>query len=273
MSEAQKIIKIIAIAFAVFLIISIISGIAAAIMGITAMKIFNKNSDIAIYEETSKVWESSEISAYLSIDINASKLVIKTGDRFLAETNNKYVTCKQDKDKLVIREKSHVSFGKGMQSIITLYIPENLKFQRVDINTGAGSVDIESLETEVLNMNFGAGDVNIKNLVSGNTKIDTGAGKLDIQNGTLGDLDLSLGVGSSNITANINGNSKIGTGVGELILNLLGKKEDYEIKVNKGLGQVRVFDTLVSDGSVVGSGINKIKLDCGVGNISVNIND
>ena len=102
MSEAQKIIKIVAIAFAVFLIISIISGIAAAIMGITA--IFNKNSDIAIYEETSKVWESSEISAYLSIDINASKLVIKTGDRFLAETNNKYVTCKQDKDKLIIRE-------------------------------------------------------------------------------------------------------------------------------------------------------------------------
>ena len=42
MSEAQKIIKIVAIAFAVFLIISIISGIAATIMGITAMKIFNK---------------------------------------------------------------------------------------------------------------------------------------------------------------------------------------------------------------------------------------
>ena len=82
-------------------------------------------------------------------------------------------------------------------------------------------------------------------------------------------MDLDLGVGKFELTSSLLGSNKIKAGIGSLELNLLGDKEDYLIKANKGIGTIRVDEAVVSDDSTIGTGENTIKIDGGIGNIDV----
>ena len=58
-------------------------------------------------------------------------------------------------------------------------------------------------------------------------------------------------------------------GVGNAKLTLLGKKEDYQIELDKGVGNATLEGESMSDDSVYGAGPNQIDIDGGVGNIRI----
>ncbi|MER8322278.1 hypothetical protein ABS243_19065, partial [Acinetobacter baumannii] len=74
---------------------------------------------------------------------------------------------------------------------------------------GAGTLNIENMNTRKLSLDLGAGSTLIKDIYSDNTNINTGAGSFTIVNGNINDLDLDVGVGKTNITSMITGNSTI----------------------------------------------------------------
>lgn len=103
--------------------------------------------------------------------------------------------------------------------------------------------------------------------------IETGAGKFEIKKGSINNLDLDLGVGESSVTSKITGYNEIDTGVGSFKLNLIGSKEDYEITASKGLGNIIIDGKNVVDKQIVGTGENIIKIDGGIGEITVTFNN
>ena len=78
-----------------------------------------------------------------------------------------------------------------------------------------------------------------------------------------------MGVGKTTITANITGNSKIDSGVGSLNLNILNSKENYRLKLSKGIGSIKVDNQDVKDNEVLGNGLNNLIIDGGVGEINI----
>ncbi len=95
MTTIQKVIKYLAIAFAIFLTVSIISaiiGLLAGFAGITSMfNLMDDNKQERL--EFSDMNFDNEGISYLDVDIATSHLTIKKGDYLRAETNSKYVTC------------------------------------------------------------------------------------------------------------------------------------------------------------------------------------
>lgn len=272
MSIGQKIIKYLAIAFAIALIVGIITTIVRVVSSIPlTLKIGKNNSDSNNVIETSSDFENENV-AFLDIDIAYSDLTIRKGEYLKVESSNKDIQCKQDKQKIKIKEKNDNWFfnNNTKKEELIIYVPENLQFDRVSINTGAGKVNIEILNTKVLKMNLGAGETSMKNInITENAKIDTGAGKVNITSAKINDLRCDLGIGATEISAKLLGDTKISTGVGSLKLNVLGKKEKYETKVNKGIGNVTIDEEKISDNEVVGNGENKIEIDGGIGEIKI----
>lgn len=265
MSSAQKIIKYIAISFAFFLIFSIISGITIGIR--TVVTIFD--DDDSVMEELNLL-DINEDANILEVDISASKLVIKPGDSFKAETNNSYINCNQDGNRLTITEKKHSWLHKNNQSELLIYIPEDFVFDAVTIKTGAGKVDIEELTTKKLYLDLGAGKIDIHYLnVLDQTFIDGGAGAITIQDGTLSNLDLDMGVGKLVLTATLIGNSEIDSGVGSIDLNLIGDSSIYKIKLDKGIGSATINGNNMKDDTYYGDGSNTIDIDGDVGSIQI----
>lgn len=266
MSSAQKIIKYVAIAFAAFLIFSIISGITIGIG--TIATIFDE--DDGSITEKFNILDINGDAKILNVDISAAKLVIKNGNTLKAETNNKYIECRQDGNKLTIKEKKHNWFRKRNNSGLIIYIPSDFIFDGIAIETGAGKVDIETLTTKKLYLDLGAGRVEIDNLVvSDKASIDGGAGSITIQKGTLSNLDLDMGVGKLVLNASLIGDSKIDSGVGSIDLNLVGDSSVYKIKLDKGIGSATINGNNMKDNTYYGNGSNTIDIDGGVGSIKI----
>lgn len=260
MSTSQKIIKNVAIAFAIFLIITIFSSILTGIYAIT--HIFSKDNvgELKTYEI-----ESFE---NLDIDIKYTNINIKNGDKYIIETNNSNIELKENGNNLNIIEKKHNLFKKNTGEI-TIYIPSNL--EEVKINNGAGNLYIESLITNKLNLNLGAGETIIDNIESNSSYIDTGIGSFKINNGKLNNLDFNMGIGETIITSIMSGNSNLDTGIGSLELNLIGT--DYKLKINKGIGEITVDNKKVKDNEIIGNGSNIISISGGIGEIKIQHKD
>lgn len=272
MSTAQKIIKYLALAFAIFLIVTIISAILTGIYAFSNILGLKKEKPEDIGQV--KIIELEELNdtyTHLDIDIKYSNLKIKIGEKFEIKTNNTNIECSQNNNKLKIIEKQNNWFGRGSnQEELIVYIPENIEFEKVIIETGAGTVNIEELKAEKLKLSLGAGETLIKNIVSDNVDIDGGVGKFTIENGIINDLGLDLGVGETTINATITGNNKIDTGIGSLKLKVNGNIDDYKLKLEKGIGNITLNGKQVSNNTTIGDGENIIDIDGGIGEIIIN---
>ena len=273
MTTAQIVIKYLALAFAAFLIVSIISGILSALYALSGVLGLQKEDEI-IKDEMSKInFENSEV-ATLDIDVAFTNLIIKKGDLLLAETNNKNINCIQNNQNLQIKENQHSLFSKNDTGDLVIYIPEDLEFKKVKINSGAGKIQIENINAEKLYLELGAGETIIEKLnVTDDCKIESGAGKVSILSGNINELNLDMGVGKFEVTSALTGNSKINAGIGNLELNIQGNKENYTIKANKGIGSIKIDGKEVSNDITYGNGENNIKIDGGIGEIKIDFKE
>ena len=266
MTSSQKIIKYFAIAFAFALIFGILSCIMFGLSQVSTY--FNDNKEDIIEELKDMNIDTNGVSV-LDIDIKYANLIIKVGDKLSAETNNKYITTSQKGNKLIINEKKHSWFNNDKSDLI-VYIPEDLIFDGVSIDAGAGKIEIDSLNTKILEFDLGAGKTDINNLVVlGSAEIDGGAGEITISNANINNLDLDTGVGKFTLISELIGKNEIDVGVGELNITLLGIKENYRIIAEKGIGSIKLDNKDMKSNQFYGTGQNSIDISGGVGSIDI----
>lgn len=266
MNSVQKVIKYLAMAFAIFLSVCMIGGILTALAGLSYLFSGKEDSpvgDMQTYSVTGEI-------ASLELELSGAELIIQTAEQFSVESNHNNISVQVHSGKLSIDEakKPFPFYPKGVTVILN--IPEGFVFDDASIETGAGKVEIEGLSADVLELSLGAGEAKIKNLTANSrAKIDGGAGALTVDGGTLRNLKLNMGVGALTLKSRIQGESSLDYGIGETNLTLLGSREDYQIELDKGIGGARLEGAEMQDNSVYGAGPNKIEIDGGIGAIKI----
>ncbi len=276
MRSGQRIIKYLAIALAIFIIVSIVSSILLSFnifsdfLGLTKEN-RPENSMIETQNQsiTSQNFNSNEI-ANMKLELAYSSLTIKEGDNFKVETNTNRIESKKIGNQLVIKEKGTNIFLGDSKRFLTVTVPKDIILDTVKIEAGAGEIKIEKLATENLNLEIGAGKATIQNLqVTEKAKVEGGAGKMEIKAGNIANLDLDMGVGSFTLNTSLEGNNKIDAGIGKLELNLTNGLQNYTIRAEKGIGSITIDNKEVSNNVEYGNGATNIKINGGVGNIEV----
>lgn len=267
MKNAQRVIKYLAIAFGLFLSISIIGAIISVLLGLCGVFVFWNGNTYDFTQSYSNIRE-------LDIDIGGIDLTIEEGEEFKVEAQGipESYKIKQENDVLKIEKTGFVFWGNGVGKI-TIYIPKDTNLRKASIETGEGQMKIENLEATELELKLGAGEVKIDRIVTQKADIDCGVGQVVIKQGDLTNLDLNAGVGRVEYNGFIRGNSDIDCGVGETVFNLSGTMSMYNIVAEKGIGSIVFNGKDVSSGTIIQTGDNKIDIDGGVGRIEININE
>jgi hypothetical protein len=268
MTELQRVIKYLAIAFAIVLAVSIVFGMIGAIG-----MIFGLGRDDMLLEESVNINISQSITA-LKIDVEAAELSIVEGDSFSLSSNIKdlHVNEKNGELSIVHKHKNGIKIGIHSTKVgeIVLTVPCGISFEKVVIDAGAGDINISALVANKVSFDFGAGKVSIDHIeVTDWADIDTGAGMLSIGDGSIKNLDLDLGVGKTVLKASLVGRSDIDCGVGATELKLLGNREDYTLIVNSGIGSISIDGDYANGNSTFGNGANVVNIDGGVGSIDI----
>ena len=236
------------------------------------------NDEEGSIENQTTYYDSAEIQN-LSISINAGTLDIKQGDgdkiQVDVQTHGGKVAVAQKADTLSIEDKTKSMFG-NRHIEITLYLPEKVSFDEVDIDVDAGEVvsDYDTLDCKKLTLNVDAGHMSISNVKASDTAdISVGAGEMEIAAIEVKDLKMDTGVGKMEITGSVTGDVVADCGVGELDLTLANHEQDFNYEVDCGLGEIKVGSNNFSgfDGtkSMDNNALQDMTIDGGVGSIKV----
>ena len=276
MTTLQKVIKYLALAFAIFLTVSIVGGILSAV-GLLGSLFSDDDAEWGdVIGETKTYTVSSEISD-LNIQINAADFYIKEGNGFSVESNLKNLEVDEKNGCLTLKDLTKIKLNGSNayeNAVLTIYVPAGMAFDNVNIKTGAGRFTVDSLSAATIGFELGAGDVTISKLIAEKSaNIEGGAGRITISNGAIKDLALKMGMGQLNLTAALTGDSELELGVGESNITLLGSKDDYELDIEKGIGNITVDGKNVTDFGSSGNGANEVDIHGGVGAINVRFED
>jgi len=277
MKTVQVIIKGFALALAGLIVVSIV---AAVIGGVYLVGVMTGN-EMVEWPQGGGDWTVEEIAdgkiAELDINVKASNVkvrLVEDGEPVRVETNNEYVSTWTTGAKLDVVERSHGILGLGGDGDVVVYVRRGTRFDKVKIEIGAGTLDVEELVTKELDLDLGAGKVLIDELkVSERARIDGGAGTTTIRQSEIHNARLDLGVGKTELTAKLTGESKIDAGVGKLELTLIGSEADYWIAVDKGIGTVELNGNRLGDGARWGTGENRVELESGVGAVEISLKE
>ena len=263
MTDNQRLIKYLSIALAVVLILVIFSGIAKV------LRIFYYISEGDGITDEGKIYEVSPSVTDLDIEISAAELTVKTGDRLYIESNLKRLTVKENGSTVTVTEKPRVNY-KAAKAFLTIYLPEDHSLNEVEINAGAGKICIEALNCRELSLDLGAGDFDADTLVvTDGCQIHGGVGEFTLHSGTINDLEMEMGVGNMVLKASLLGDCDLSFGVGNASVTLMGDRNDYRLKVEKGIGAITLDGNKISNGSAIGDGINRINIEGGIGNTDI----
>lgn len=272
MTTTQKIIKYLAIAFALFLVISIFSIIFGLSREIIS-SINNDKKESELLEEYTTISNNVNNIESFKIDISNDDIEIKEGEKFEVKTNDPDVKFYHENSKVKIKSDKTFSWHPSNTSrgTIIIYLPNEFNISELDLNLGAGKIDIDKIFVETLLMDLGAGTMTAKEInVYEKAMINGGAGNININSGTINNLNLKLGAGNASIQSDLTGSNTLTTGVGRLNLGLSRSKDNYRFDINKGLGNIILNDFDVSEDTLIGDGETKIKINGAVGNIIIN---
>lgn len=272
MTTTQKIIKYLAIAFALYLVISIFSIIFGLSREIIS-SINNDKKESKLLEEYTTISNNVNNIESFKIDISNDDIEIKEGEKFEVKTNDPDVKFYHENS--IVKIKSDKTFSwhlsNSSRGTIIIYLPNEFNISELDLNLGAGKIDIDKIFVETLLMDLGAGTMTAKEInVYEKATINGGAGNINIYSGTINNLNLKLGAGNASIQSDLTGSNTLTTGVGKLNLGLSRSKDNYKFDISKGLGNIILNDFDVSEDILIGDGETKIKISGAVGNIIIN---
>lgn len=274
MSTIQKIVKAMAIALAVFIIFSIVSGIISIIFSIAGVNwLVGKVTPEAVKDvETS--FDIEEVkNLKLESGIENVEIIASNEFKVIGQNVPEAFECKIENGTLIIDSNSKkVNIRINNEAIIKVYVPEEFVFANASLMLGVGMTNIEELRTETLELKCGAGKVDLYNVeAKENSTIACGVGEFNIENSKLSNLNFTAGIGECSVDAELVGECSIETGIGETNVKLVNFEENLgKISTEKGIGQLNVNGKECSNKQVFGSGEeNRIYVKGGIGEINI----
>lgn len=302
MNSGQRLIKLLATIFAIFLAISIIGAIIGGISLIFHISdaSYSIKSNITELEEgysdsgkndSSKTYEKHSFSkTYTNIDsfeIDASinDVTLIEGTEFRVTVKDVYTSCKvsENNGTLKVDDSTSRHFlswledfldGNEIDSLkggsITITYPKDFTANTCEINAGTASININTLKANHLDLEAGTGSITGDTITAKFMDLECGTGSVSFDSSYFSGTDIECGVGSVTIDGKMTGENTIECGVGSVDLNLEDSQDSYKIDIEKGLGTITIDGSTYSSLSTSSANApNSLSIEGGLGDTTI----
>lgn len=161
------------------------------------------------------------------------------GDKFVIKYN--------EKNGINIEKLVNLMSKKDCEPTVKLMLPEK-EYDRFLLNVGAGDANVSGISCSSFTLDCGAGDVDLSDIISADRiDINGGAGDINVRNTSAGGLDIDIGAGDFDFAGTVNGNIDVDCGVGDVTFRLTNPAEDFEnggkytLSCDKGVGSIDIL--------------------------------
>ena len=267
MTGFQKFIKYAAIAFGIYLSITIVLVLLGIARGLVGASRNDEFKDIVKYREeyhTEDITRNYENIKRLEVNVEETELIIRNGDAFRIEGTNipDRMEIEQDGDTLKVSDEELPSSFSDENMVVTIYIPEDVKLDNIDLEINYVSADIQKLNTANLKLDIYNNYCEIDEIIADNMEFKNEEGNIDIYDAEIGRLLFDSESGVEDVSLDITGNAEINLEYSYTDMNLIGTQEDYQINTKNRSGNIYIDgETITSNAETLGSGSTKINLD------------
>lgn len=156
---------------------------------------------------------------------------------------------------------------------VTLYVPKEISFARVEVSLGAGEMELDGLWAEQMNFELGAGTMHAKGLQADSLSVSVGAGDIKLMEAQLGNVEVAVGAGNFSVEGTVLGNVTAECSMGNITLKLAGTDTDFNYEIECMAGSVKVdnneYSGLTQKQSIDNNASKTIDLECAMGNVEV----
>ena len=290
MSPLQRVIKGIAMTFAIILAVSIISVIIGAILKAFSFavpklpeKVETKYSNqVMVKTETMHYQNIEELEIYsttaevrIELEENADDFkvdLINVDESYKLIWNEENRKLRVDNGKKadflsVIENGFEEDDNKGM---ILITVPEGTRFKSLFIDCNHERVTMESFQTAYFEMHAGIGETEVSNVNAEKVHLEVGSGDARFEECVFSDTNITCGMGEVVFDGKLLGNTMLRGSIGEVEMDLDNSIEEYEIRIDDGMGCVYLNEKEYSGSVKLGENAkNQMEIDAGVGDISV----
>lgn len=245
----------------------LVSGIVVFIVGIIGLAALELNGyDVdrltlpadRIYGETTAVVEEYDAAAarYASDEINKLDINVKAGDFSIVEgesfsieatginseclkyeVNNKCLSVTYSPEFYLF----NWDFFSDDEANIVITVPPKM-LESADFSVKAGELYVYDLETDRIAIDFTAGNAYFVNVSSASSsQIKMTAGDCTFDNCIFNNANIKMTAGSMYYNAcRIKGDNKITMTAGDLLMDIIGRRSDYDIAINRTAGDVYI---------------------------------
>lgn len=236
---------------------------------------FDKAFDI-ISGDVTKYSLGNEVTS-LKIEVGGCELnIVDSGDdNFYVEAHNtrKFQSYVRNGKLTIKATKSAKNWSALKDCSITLYVPEGFRFDHVEVELGAGMLDLGNLYANELELEVGAGQITGEYLEISKASVSVGMGEVHIDDMQVDKLDAEVGMGSLYLTADIRESAQMECSVGELELTVKGQETDFNYNVEAAIGNVEIgndsYSGLAQERRINNSADKTISVECAMGNVTV----
>jgi len=267
----KKFTKISLIFAGIFAALGIACWIAGLALGVTWAEIRNSlnQGEFSIGSHFFENWENGDERVlaegeyeFYAEEVNNLNIDMSYATIEIQETDEEIIymeTTDEGKDKVTLDGdtlKLESRGNKNDEHIVVLYLPADLSFEEIKIDVSAGRAAVNDLTAEQIKIEVGAGEF-------------TGDGVLSAE-----EADFSIGAGTMDFAYLDASEAKIGVGAGSVSGTLTGSQEDYEIKLECGVGSLQVGTTDYSgiahkETVNADHGERQLKVECAVGEVDL----
>lgn len=259
MTTIQRIIKYAAMAFAIFLVFTIVSATISLVSLI--------HGQGGLFQEINYMNIEKQYSDVKSIDLSNSncKVVIQAGDQDYVTVKAIHVTdaMKIEFDKsehnLQISDRNDARLiirwlmfkNTDQTSSITITIPQKTILSSLRIRNGSKECIVTACQAKEARFDNGSGTIKLNDCMLQDTNIETGSGDIDFSGMINGDIDMEVGSGE------INGEIYANPGL-------------YHIESDIGSGSITINKVSIKEGEINNKGaLYDMSLDVGSGVIKL----
>lgn len=167
----------------------------------------------------------------------------------------------------------HVIGNSISTNRITLEIPADMSFDEIDVEIGAGVMEISDLKAREFDAAIGAGELTMENIEANEFSTEIGAGSLNAENVSTQNADVTVNLGECIYNGTISGNLEAECDMGSMEFYLNGREEEHNYEIECAAGNIEVGSlsfTALGAEKMINNGVGStFDISCSMGDITI----
>lgn len=163
------------------------------------------------------------------------------------------------------------------ENVITLVLPAGTRFEEVDMEIGAGVMEVASLKAGEIDVSVGAGELIMNRTEARELSAEIGAGRLEAGNMDAGEVSLTVSMGECIYMGTVSGDLELECDMGNMELSLNGREEDFNYEIECSAGNIEIggleYTALASERKIHNGAHRESDIECNMGNIIISFRE